>query len=338
LLIQKGPAAEITGGLSGQYQGKGFLAVPFCREDHPAFFLVPDLEFHDKLSVPEIEMLKTLLPFHESETGISSPVETSKEEYLRTVSNTIAQIRNGDFKKAVLSRIKTIPGNYYSRLPELFESLCKSNPDAFVYLFRIQGQCWIGASPEPFLCSEQDTLKTVSLAGTRPYSKKNMDLEQWNHKELEEQQYVTKHIEDTLQHFRIDRFIKKGPYVARAGNIMHLRTDFSFSSGALGSDFSQFTGALHPTPAVCGMPVSETLQFIRKTENHRREYYSGFLGPVGLHGAMQLYVNLRCLKVYSDRLVLYTGGGITEHSDPLEEWEETEIKAGTLLSVIKPVI
>ena len=44
---------------------------------------------------------------------------------------------------------------------------------------------------------------------------------------------------------------------------------------------------------------------------------------------MQLYVNLRCMKVLDDRLVLYIGGGITHDSVPEEEWEETEIKADT---------
>jgi isochorismate synthase len=48
-------------------------------------------------------------------------------------------------------------------------------------------------------------------------------------------------------------------------------------------------------------------------------------------------MNLRCLKVYDDRLVLYIGGGITHESIPEEEWEETEIKAETLLSVLKQI-
>ena len=33
-------------------------------------------------------------------------------------------------------------------------------------------------------------------------------------------------------------------------------------------------------------------------------------------------------------MVLYSGGGLTIDSHPVDEWYETEIKAGTLLSVI----
>jgi isochorismate synthase len=79
------------------------------------------------------------------------------------------------------------------------------------------------------------------------------------------------------------------------------------------------------------------MDFIRSTEKHDRGYYTGFLGPVGLGDLIQLYVNLRCLQVFDDRLVLYIGGGITHDSIPEEEWEETEIKAETLLSVLHQI-
>jgi isochorismate synthase len=36
-------------------------------------------------------------------------------------------------------------------------------------------------------------------------------------------------------------------------------------------------------------------------------------------------------------LILYIGGGITHDSIPEDEWEETEIKADTLLSVLKQI-
>jgi isochorismate synthase len=35
--------------------------------------------------------------------------------------------------------------------------------------------------------------------------------------------------------------------------------------------------------------------------------------------------------------VLFIGGGITQDSNPEEEWEETEMKADTLLSVLNKI-
>jgi isochorismate synthase len=216
-------------------------------------------------------------------------------------------------------------------------ALCSAYPDAFVYLFCVKGQCWIGASPEPFVCSHDQRLKTVSLAGTRPLNKHNAEIGNWKHKELEEQEYVTQHIEKILKVFDINPVEKNGPYVIRAGNLMHLRTDFSFDMKIVGRRLPALIHALHPTPAVCGMSTGQAMDFIRNFEKHNREFYAGFLGPVGFADKLCLFVNLRCMKVYDDRLILYIGGGITGESIPEEEWEETEIKAETLLSVIKEI-
>ena len=49
---------------------------------------------------------------------------------------------------------------------------------------------------------------------------------------------------------------------------------------------------------------------------------------------LQLFVNLRCMKVLDRHAALYVGGGITSESVAREEWEETEIKANTLLSIM----
>jgi isochorismate synthase len=160
-----------------------------------------------------------------------------------------------------------------------------------------------------------------------------MDVRQWNQKELLEQDLVTQHIEGVLMDYRVEGYQKKGPYAVRAGNLAHLCTDFVFSLP--GNGLPSLIGSLHPTPAVCGMDSCSALDFIRRTEAHSREYYTGFLGPVGLDDHMQLYVNLRCMKVLKDRLILYVGGGITHDSIAEDEWEETEIKADTLLSVLR---
>jgi isochorismate synthase len=135
----------------------------------------------------------------------------------------------------------------------------------------------------------------------------------------------------------IDQFNKTGPYVAKAGNLLHLRTDFTFSVDAIGTRLPSLISSLHPTPAVCGMSTGKAMDFIKSGEKHDRGYYAGFLGPIGIRDMIRLYVNLRCMQVFDDRLVLYIGGGITSDSVPEEEWEETEMKAETLLSVLKKI-
>ena len=91
---------------------------------------------------------------------------------------------------------------------------------------------------------------------------------------------------------------------------------------------------MHPTPAVCGIPLEITKNYIQKNEVHERELYTGYIGEVNLDSA-SLYVNLRCMKITSDQFYVYVGGGLTAKSNAKQEWEETEIKAQTMLSLIK---
>ncbi|MEA3463441.1 MAG: chorismate-binding protein, partial [Bacteroidota bacterium] len=90
----------------------------------------------------------------------------------------------------------------------------------------------------------------------------------------------------------------------------------------------------HPTPAVAGQPKEDAICFIKQLEPHDRDYYTGFLGPLQHRGATDLFVNLRCMKITPSFISLYVGGGITLESDPAEEWNETRLKAQSLLKIM----
>ncbi|MEL6537509.1 MAG: chorismate-binding protein [Bacteroidota bacterium] len=92
---------------------------------------------------------------------------------------------------------------------------------------------------------------------------------------------------------------------------------------------------LHPTSAVCGMPKETSEAFLAKHEGYSRELYAGYLGPVNVQEFTSLYVNLRCMQYLGQEAILYAGAGVTIDSNPQKEWEETELKCNTLLSVIQ---
>jgi isochorismate synthase len=335
VVIQKDSAAYAIANLTDNMPEKGFLIAPFLKGETEAYLIKPDIILQNGISAAELSELHAL---PEKSTDDHSEIyanDTRKEEYLQLVENSIEKINSGEFEKVVLSRVKSIKGSYGAHIESIFQILCESYPNAFVYLFCINGQCWTGATPEPFICSQKSELKTVSLAGTRPYSEEDMNLGNWNKKELLEQEYVTRHIEKTLNKYGITSFTKCGPFIAKAANLLHLRTDFVFSKSEVGNRLASLISALHPTPAVCGMSTGKAMDFITSVERHNREYYTGYLGPVGIDDDIQLYVNLRCLKLYDNCVVLFMGGGITNDSIAEEEWRETEIKAETLLAVLR---
>ena len=77
------------------------------------------------------------------------------------------------------------------------------------------------------------------------------------------------------------------------------------------------------------MPQFEASSFISLNEHFERRYYSGFIG-FNDGKNIDLYVNLRCMELQHNKVVLYAGAGITKDSDPNKEWDETEKKMQTL--------
>ena len=107
--------------------------------------------------------------------------------------------------------------------------------------------------------------------------------------------------------------------------------------GKLKSNISEndLINALHPTSAVCGMPLEAARNFILESEKYNRKYYSGFLGEYKMQEQTNLFVNLRCCEIESQKTILYVGCGITKDSQTDKEFIETENKAKTILSVLR---
>ncbi len=269
----------------------------------------------------------------------SQSSEEERQRYLGLVEQGIEAIRQGNFQKVALSRSRevTLPTGF--DVLDTFERLCITYPDAFVSLVSVpKVGVWMGASPEILISVDEDKLfRTVSLAGTQAVRKDASVKEaHWTHKEIEEQALVSRYIVNCFKKIRLREYEENGPKTIVAGNLMHLRTDFTVDTQAV--NFPQLGTVmlelLHPTSAVCGMPKTAALDFIRRYEGCDRQFYSGFLGPVNVEQQTHLFVNLRCMQVNEQVARLYAGAGITAESIPEKEWQETEMKCQTMLNVL----
>ena len=314
----------------------GFIMAPFdSRNGHQFILIKPDLILNgNELTVEQLELVEGLEPRPETVWNGEYPVVTERDAYMEQVNAIKSSISTGAFQKAVLSRIRVIEGDYTDLIPKLFQTILRRHPNAFVYLLKSDNHFWMGASPEPLLRLHEGRMSTVSLAGTRPYAEKHLDINRWTVKEVLEQEYVTRYIHDVLWDFQIKDYRVSSPYVKKAGNLLHLRTDFSFELEKIADRLWEFVEAMHPTPAVAGQPKEDAIRYIKNLEPHDRDYYTGFLGPVGHDMEIDLFVNLRCLKITPEHLSLYVGGGITLDSDPADEWDETHLKAESLLKIL----
>ncbi len=152
----------------------------------------------------------------------------------------------------------------------------KNNPNTFVSLsFTKDYGLWAGATPELLAKVENNLFYTESLAGTM---KKSSGLKNdWDNKNKQEQKLVSKYIKKQLSQLGLQ--VNKQPTkTITAGKLNHIKTQFSVE--LLDKDTIKKSGEIinfiHPTPAVCGLPQKDALQFIKENELIKREIYSGF--------------------------------------------------------------
>ncbi|OEY74006.1 chorismate-binding protein [Salegentibacter salarius] len=283
------------------------------------------------------------------------PVFTNAEakiQHEKLVQQGIEAIQEGEFKKVVLSRNEDVQTQLEAL--GIFKNLLKKYETAFVYYwFHPETGIWLGATPETLLKVERDKFKTMSLAGTQSF--RGTSNVNWGEKEIEEQQIVTDSILENLQDKVSGTIHRSEPYTTKAGNLLHLQTDIQGILDSEKSNLKSLILALHPTPAVCGLPKKNAKEFILKNEGYNREFYSGFLGEMNMKKEIKrnsnrrnqenqayasilkqtsLFVNLRCMKLEAGKARLFIGGGITKDSNVADEWQETVNKSHTIKSVL----
>jgi len=305
-----------------RYSEPGFVFAPFDNSFPSILIPVSDSDVITESTTPHFDKNSSIL--YES-------FEDFKEEHSNLVEKTVQEIKKTGVKKIVISRKeKLVLEN--ADFVAVFLRLLATYSTAMVYIwYHPKVGLWIGATPETLLKLSEHSFSTMSLAATRPY---NNTLEiPWNAKELEEQSLVTDFIVDQIEIVSKDYKIHERETV-RAGNVVHLRTMISGEIKEKENGIRHLIEALHPTPAVCGLPREAAKQFILSEEGYERKYYTGFLGEMHVQGTSELFVNLRCMEVQDNLAFLYVGGGITAESIPEEEWEETKLKTRTLKKVL----
>lgn len=288
------------------------------------------------------------------------PDPDAQDRYVRSVAEAIAAIQRGELRKVVLSRTKRVAFADAPNAVALFDQLCATYPTAFVSAVYLPetDQIWISATPEQLVSDNANGIfQTVSLAGTQSAlepdgTPKRPSSAMWSQKEIEEQALVSRYIIECFKRIRLREYTEEGPKTVIAGNLMHLSSCFTVDTRAarypqLGTVMLRL---LHPTSAVCGTPRDGAFSFIGRHETHDREFYAGFLGPVNINStdaddsaygnyhdsvATNLFVHIRCMKLEGNIATLYAGAGLTEDSVPEREWQETEIKCQTLLTVMQ---
>jgi len=313
----------------------GFLIAPFeSVKTGLGYFIRNDLFACESKGFEDIlNKIKKTVSVNKP-NGFMPACEMTRDEYLEMAEFVIEKLKRKQLAKVVMSRVISLKREKSFSVSDFFLKLAEKYKGAFVYLFFIPDSgMWVGATPEILLSRKKNgDVVIMSLAGTAKIEKGKNII--WGSKEKEEQQYVSDYISHQLKKLGIEEFYEGPVKTVAAGHIAHLQTIFEVKAEQLEDKTGSLIKGLHPTPAVCGLPKTNAYKIIQAFEKHDRRFYTGYLGPWKLNGRSDLFVNLRCAEITSDNINLYVGGGFTADSIPEKEWEETELKAQTLIKVI----
>ncbi len=323
-------------------QGPAFVGFGFTPGDHhrspwwqafPAGLLVLPEEIHgpipldpgDAPDAPEVA------------ADPEKVAGTSREAWREAVEAALAAIAQERLHKVVLARAEV---RRFPAAPDpvaVLEALYRRHPEAYCFLYEpTPGVAFVGASPELLTrVGPKGRLATAALAGTAPRGATPQEdaalgkaLRQ-SDKDRREHALVVEAIRRALEPLTLALEVPTSPRLRRLPQVQHLETPIQ---GTLrpGVGLLQVAEALHPTPALGGMPREAALRFIARHEPVPRGWYAAPLGILFPDGTGELAVGIRSALLLGERVVLYAGAGIVAGSDPDREWDETALKMTTM--------
>jgi menaquinone-specific isochorismate synthase len=270
--------------------------------------------------------------------------ELSGADWRRGIEDIRAAIAAGRCEKIVAARCSEVklahavdPGTVLARLG-------RRHPDCYRFGYRADDAWFVGATPERLVTRTGDRVRTQALAGSIAVpareGRATSEDEQTaavallaSGKDRGEQALVVQTIERVLGPLCTELHVPGQPEIRVLRHVLHLETPIA---GVLRqpTHVLALVAALHPTPAVGGVPTSTALRWIATHEPQPRGWYAAPVGWFDRHGDGEFAVAIRSGLLAGTRAYLYAGAGIVMDSDPEAEFEETRLKQRTVLDAL----
>ncbi|WP_229789740.1 isochorismate synthase [Pilimelia terevasa] len=268
--------------------------------------------------------------------------------YADSVRRALDIIHAGGLDKVVLARCLELTADAPVRVPQLLTRLVRNDPAAYAFALDVSApgdaapRTLLGASPELLVARRGDTVVANPLAGSVPRAADDADNQsrirdlRRSPKDRAEHAHVAAQVAAVLRRHCVALDVPE-PTVVGTPTMWHLSTRITgrlADPGHPDSSALALAEALHPTPAVCGVPEQPARTTIADLEPEDRGYYSGLVGWVDAHGDGEWVVTIRSAEVYGRTVRAFAGAGIVAGSDPAAELAETSAKFRTLLGAL----
>ena len=315
----------------GSRQGVWVATTEIIAGDDPAEQAESLIDLIDKASnrhLPEI------LP-KSPNTSPADLADLHDPVFLELATEAVGEVQLGDLLKVVLARQLEIP--HRPDLGPFLASLRRIHNTSSVFAFgRKGGIVFCGATPELLAGVDGVSVSTLALAGTAPRGGSSTE-DDWladrlraDRKELEEHGHVLQEIRRRLVENGFTVGASPPTEVMKLPGIQHLATPVS-AVAPVGTNVLDVVGALHPTPAVAGLPRDLALKWIHEHEPFARGWYAGPVGFCDLAGNGEFHVAIRSCLLDGKGSRLFAGAGILGDSTPEKELKETNLKLGAIM-------
>lgn len=315
-------------------QERNFIIFNFSPLDNPANI---DINFNslnnlliDFANCPEKTIHSITIDSFDSEVH-------ERINWTNKVNEALDKIDKGLAQKIVLSRevVFSLETDYC--ISPILNYLKAKFKRCYVFAYKKNDSIFFGASPERLAKINNGWIEADALAGSikRGSSKEEDDILAESllnsQKNLLEQKAVVDFIANSFNSFSDEVVFEQTPIIRKLENIQHLWTNIKAKLNAEYSIF-ELLKEIHPTPAICGVPWNNALQFIKELEEHSRGLFAGVIGWFNFEQQAEFAVAIRSAIIKNNELHAFAGCGIVKGSDPYDEFEETKLKLSAILS------
>lgn len=309
----------------------------------------------------EVPVLGSLaLPIAEWDSGPQFNVRADRphrvfKEQIETALDAFAE---GDLSKVVLARSLSIEHDSVLDVPAFLGRLRELYPTCTLVAMGRGDDTFLAATPELLVRVEGRVVTSAALAGSAPRGRHPEEDRAFGEallasvKERSEHAYVVDALRIALADRCASLEVPAAPRLRALFGIQHLETPIRGELAIGGEsdgdeDVLGLVEALHPTPAVGGVPRSAAQSWLRQHEGLDRGWYAAPIGWLDLGGGGDFRVALRSGLIRNglaakgeggaSRARLFAGAGLVEGSDPEAELVETRIKLRALLAPLTEI-
>jgi para-aminobenzoate synthetase component 1 len=261
-------------------------------------------------------------------------------EYEGLVRDCQAAITRGDAYQLCLTNTITVEGAVDPL--DTYARLRASSPTHHGGFLRFGEIALLSASPEQFLRVRPDGLViTKPIKGTRPRGRTvARDVELRTELEASDKEQAENLMIVDLMRNDLGRIAELGS--VRVTSLLAVESyaqvhqlvstvEAQLAEGLTAVDALE---ACFPAGSMTGAPKISAMTILAELEQGPRGIYAGAFGYLGADGSLDLAMVIRSIVVTPTAATIGTGGGITALSIPIEEVEETRVKARALLDAL----